>query len=152
MTGDRYYPREYFQRDVLNLIRNRLIDVYLAQTFYVTYDRLHYDDRYKGLRIVYRGAECPIKLIDVYPLNTGTELVIVARGHSQYKKVVVPLVAPMRNNLIETGTSELVFKFINYWIGVCYSAISGFGKPHTNTVMRKFFEMIVDCHQTALKA
>ena len=152
MTGDRYYPREYFQRDVLNLIRNRLSVGYLAQTFYVTYDRLHHDDRYKGLRIVYRGAECPIKLIDVYPLNTGTELVIVARGHSQYKKVVVPLVAPMRNNLIETGTSELVFKFINYWIGVCYSAISGFGKPHTNTVMRKFFEMIVDCHQTALKA
>lgn len=148
----RYYPREYFQRDVLDLIRNRLSIGYLAETFNVQYCRLHNHDRYKGLSIFYRGAECPINNLEIYPANTGTDLVIIASGARQYKNVVVPLVARSENNFVEVGTSQLIFDFVNYWITVCYCAISGFEKPHTNTVMRKFFEMIVDCHQTALNA
>lgn len=151
MTGDRCYPREYFQRDVLNLIRSKFNRPLYRAWFRVQYKRLNDGDKYKGLSILYRGRGSPIRYIEIVPSNDNSLIRVRIAGEAQQKVVNVPFIANTKKGRNHPPTTiGLLLDFVMYWVASCIRTASGIEKPHTSTVMRNFFETIVNCTQLKL--
>ena len=108
-------------------------------------------DKYKGLSVLYTGSGSPIDYIEIVPCNDSSFIRVRIAGKHQQKNVDVPFVASTKKGRNQPPmTTALLLKFVLYWAVSCVRAASGFEKPHTSTVMRRFFETIVDCSQLKL--